>query len=107
MHLKQTAKNRNIRDLYTSRNEFKTGYQSRTNLIKEEKDDQLADSHSVLNRWRNHFCQLLNVQGDNDVRQTAIHTAEPLVPEPSTSEVEMATEMLRQNYQVLTKLQQN
>jgi hypothetical protein len=38
----------------------------------------------------NYFSQLLNVHGVNDVRQTEIHTAEPLVPEPSAFEVEMA-----------------
>jgi len=32
--------------------------------------------------------------GVNDVRQTEIHTAEPLVPEPSAFEVELATEKL-------------
>jgi hypothetical protein len=32
----------------------------------------------------------LNVHGVNGVRQTEIHTAEPLVPEPSDSEFEMA-----------------
>ena len=30
-----------------------------------------------------------------DVRQTEIHTAEPLVPEPRASEIELAIEMLR------------
>ena len=35
------------------------------------------------------------MQGDNDVRQTEIHTAEPLVPEPSAFEVEMAIEKLK------------
>jgi hypothetical protein len=39
-----------------------------------------------------YFCQLLNIHGVNDVRQTEIHTAEPLVPEPSNSEVEIAIE---------------
>jgi hypothetical protein len=34
----------------------------------------------------------LNVYGDNDDRQTEVHTAEPLVPEPSAFEVEMAIE---------------
>jgi len=34
--------------------------------------------------------QLLNVHEDNDVRQAEIHTVEPLVPEPSTFEVELA-----------------
>jgi hypothetical protein len=37
----------------------------------------------------------LNVHGVNDVRQTEILTAEPLVPQPSAKEVEMATEKLR------------
>jgi hypothetical protein len=37
----------------------------------------------------------LNVHGVNDVRQTEIHTAEPLVPEPSSSEVEIAIEKLK------------
>jgi len=49
-------------------------------------------SHSTLVRWRNHFPQLLNVHGVNDIRQTEIHTAEPLVSEPSVFHVGMATE---------------
>jgi hypothetical protein len=39
-------------------------------MIRDEKGDLLADSHSVLNRWTNRFCQLLSVYGVNDVRQT-------------------------------------
>jgi hypothetical protein len=31
----------------------------------------------------NHFSQLFNVHGVSDVKQTEIHTAEPLVPELS------------------------
>jgi hypothetical protein len=48
-----------------------------------------------LTRWRNYFSQLLNVHGDSDVEQTEIHTAEPLVPQPSAFEVEMAIEKLK------------
>ena len=55
----------------------------------------VADSHSTMARWRNYFSQLLNVHGVNDVRQAEIHTAEPLVPEPSAFEVELAIEKLR------------
>jgi hypothetical protein len=51
-----------------------------------------TDSYIILARWRNHFSQLLNVYGVNDVRKTEIHTAEPLVPEPSAFEFEMAIE---------------
>jgi hypothetical protein len=43
-----------------------------------------------LNRWKNYFCELLNVHGASGVRQTEIHTAEPFVPESSASEVEVA-----------------
>ena len=34
------------------------------------------------------FSQILNVHGVSDVRQAEIHTAEPLVSEPSALEVE-------------------
>ena len=46
-------------------------------------------------KWRDYFSQLLNVHGVNDVRQAKIHTAEPLVPEPSAFEVELAIENLK------------
>jgi hypothetical protein len=39
----------------------------------------------------------LNVCGVNDVRQTEVHTAVPLVPEPSDSEVEIAIEKLKRH----------
>jgi len=45
--------------------------------------------------WRNHFSQLLNVYEVNDVKWTEINTAEPLVPEPSAFEVELAIEKLK------------
>jgi hypothetical protein len=50
----------------------------------------LADSQSVLNRWKNFFNQVLNVHGVHDVRRTDINTAEPLVPQPIFVEVETA-----------------
>jgi hypothetical protein len=93
--LETNGKNKNIRNLYRSINEFKKGYQATTNMVKEENCDLLADSHSILNRWKNYFCQLLNVHEVNDVRHTEINTAEPLVPEPSSSEVEIAIENLK------------
>jgi hypothetical protein len=46
-------------------------------------------------RWRNYFSQILNVHGVSDVRQAEIHTAEPLVLEPSALEVELAIEKLK------------
>ena len=76
-------------------NDFKKGYQPRTNIVKDDKGDLVADSHSILARWINYFSQILNVHGVNDVRQTEIHTAEPLVPEPSVPDIELATEKLK------------
>jgi hypothetical protein len=58
-------------------------------------------------RWRNYFSQILNVHGVSGVRQTEIHTAEPLVPEPSALEVELAIEKLKSHHQVLIRYQRN
>jgi len=57
----------------------------------------VSESHSILARWRNHFSQLLNVRGINDVRQTDRHATDPLVPGPSAFEVEMVIEKLKRN----------
>jgi hypothetical protein len=93
--LQSNSKNKNIRDLYRGINEFKKGYQPRTNLVKDEKGDLLADPSKIVIRWMNYFCQLLNVQWVGGIRQTEIQTAEPFVPEPSISEVEVAIGKLK------------
>jgi len=59
------------------------------------KRDLVTDFHSILAGWRKRFYQLFNVHGVNYVRQTEIHTAEPLVPEPSAFGVEMVTDKLK------------
>jgi hypothetical protein len=33
------------------------------NSAKDENGNMLADSHSILNQWKNYVCQLLNVHG--------------------------------------------
>jgi hypothetical protein len=88
--LESDSKNKNIRDLYRGINEFKKGYQPRTNLAKDEKSDLLVDAHKIVNRKMNYFCQLLNFQWVGGIRQTEIQTAEPFVPETSISEVEVS-----------------
>jgi hypothetical protein len=52
---------------------------------------------TATDRRRNHFSRLLNVHGVSDIRQTEIHTTEPLVPEPSAFAVEMATGKLKRH----------
>jgi hypothetical protein len=80
--LESDSNNKNTRDLYRGTNEFKKGYQPINNLVKDERGDLLADPHKILNRWKNYFCQLLNVYRAGEVRQTEMHTAEPFVPDP-------------------------
>jgi hypothetical protein len=93
--LESNGKNRNIRNLYRGINEFKRGYQPRTNLVKDESGDLLADPHNILRRWKNYFCQLLNVHGAGGVRHTEMHTAEPFLSVPSATDVEVAVGKLR------------
>jgi hypothetical protein len=73
---------RNITDLCRGNIDFKKGYPPRSNIVKDKKDCLVADSYSIVARLRNCFSQLVNVRGFNDVRQTEIHAAEPLVPDP-------------------------
>jgi hypothetical protein len=68
--LATNSKNKNISDLYRGINEFKRGYQPRNNLVKDENGDLLADSHNILNRWKNYFSQLLNVHNVSEVGHT-------------------------------------
>jgi len=73
--LKLKVKVNNVRDLCRDNNYFKTGYQPGTIMVGDEKGELVADTHSIMARYRNYFSQLLNVHEDNDVRQVEIHTA--------------------------------
>lgn len=54
----------------------------------------LTDSHSILNRWKQSFCQLVNVYMVNEVKLTAVRTAETLEANHSAFEDEMTAENL-------------
>jgi hypothetical protein len=54
--LDSKCSNKNIRDLYRGINKFKKGYQSKNNLVKDDRGNLLADPHKILNRWKNYFC---------------------------------------------------
>jgi hypothetical protein len=58
-----------IRYLYRGINVFKRGYQPTSNFVKDENGDFLADSHNILNRWKNYFSRLPNVHRVSDVKQ--------------------------------------
>jgi hypothetical protein len=76
-------------------NEFEKGYQTRINIVRDENGNLLAHPQSVLNKWKIFFNQVLNIHGVHNVTQKDIHTAEPLVPEPSLVEVEIAIGKLK------------
>jgi hypothetical protein len=54
-----------------------------------------ADSYFTLNRWKNYFCQLLNVHGVNYVMRTEMYKTEPSVLVSSYFEVEIPIEDIR------------
>jgi hypothetical protein len=50
-----------------------------------------------LASWRKHLPQLLNVHRVNEVRQTELHTREPLLPELSAFHIQLAIDVHRVN----------
>ena len=100
---------KNIRDLYRGISNFKNVYQTRINLVKNMNGVLVTDCNSILARWKEHLSQPLNVHGFIHVRQKEIHTAEPLVPEPSAFVFELAIEKLKKttHHQVLIKSQRS
>jgi hypothetical protein len=86
---------KNVRDLYRGIIGFKKGYQPRTNRVKDEKGDLVADSYCIVARWRKYFSQLLNTREFNYVRHTELYTAETLMLKSSAFEVELAIVKLR------------
>jgi hypothetical protein len=55
----------------------------------------LADSHNILNRWKNYFSKFFNVHEISDVKQIEIHTSKPLIPDPSPFEGEIPIAKLK------------
>jgi hypothetical protein len=54
-------------------------------LVKDKKDDPLADSHNVWIHGKNYFCLLLNVSRVSEVQQLEIHIqCDNLIPEMDT-----------------------
>jgi hypothetical protein len=68
-------------------NEFKKGYQLKSNAIKEKRIDGHACSQNTLNRQENYFCHLPKERGFNVVREMEMDTAEFLVSKHNIVEV--------------------
>ncbi|XP_033231545.1 craniofacial development protein 2-like, partial [Belonocnema kinseyi] len=78
-------KQNNTREMYRGINSIRKGFQSRTDVIRDENGNLVADATEGLNLWKNYFDKLLNVREapaeNNDYDD--IHTAELQVDEPS------------------------
>ena len=83
--------------MYKSINDFKKINQRRTKTVKDEKGGLFVVFHSILARCSSHFYQLFSLHGFSNVRQTEIHTAEPLGPEPSAFVAETAIAKIKGN----------
>jgi hypothetical protein len=106
--LEANSEHKDMRGLYRDVNEFKKGYNPRNDLVKDERGNLLADSHKILKRWKDHFCQLMNVHWAGGVRQSEMHTVEPSLPDPRASDVEVAIGKLEvMNLQMLIRFQLN
>jgi hypothetical protein len=62
-YIELNSKNKNVGDLYRGITEFKKGYQPKSNRVKNEIGDLVADPQQILTRWKNYFCHLSNIQG--------------------------------------------
>ena len=56
--LETNARNRNNRELYQGIRIERKGFQARKNIIRNGNGDTIADSRSILDRWKNYFDQL-------------------------------------------------
>jgi hypothetical protein len=65
--------------------------------VNNEKGGLVTGSLNILVRWRNHFYQLLNAHGYNNVRHTGMFTAEPVVPDPNAFEFEISVEKTKRH----------
>jgi len=54
--------------LYRGINDFKKGYQPRTNTVRDENGDLLTDSQVIVARWEKLFSHLFNVHGVSEVK---------------------------------------
>jgi hypothetical protein len=74
MSLKQTLR----REILEARIEdyvaLKKGFAAKSNLSKDKKGYLIAESHGILNTRMIYSCQILNVNGVNNVRHTAIYS---------------------------------
>jgi hypothetical protein len=75
-------------------------YKPRTNICKDKNGNIISDKEKIIERWKEHFNDLLNNQQSNNTNNAShqeIYTAENLVPEPTIEEIDRAIDKLKNN----------
>ena len=77
--------------------EIRGGHQSRTDMIKDENGNLLGDTKSILNRWRNYFNNVLNINDreGGSFNENTIHTAEPFIVESDELAIKITVKELK------------
>jgi hypothetical protein len=99
VEIEDNRRQKNVREMYKGINSTKKGFQSKSNTVRDEKGDLIADRDGLLGRWKRYFDQLLNVhrnQGNNESSDDT-NTDEREVDEPSLEEVWQAVKRLKNN----------
>lgn len=99
MEIEEMAKRKEIREMYGLIKEEKRGFQARTTMIRDVDGSLLADPKAVLDRWANHFEQLLNRASESStvVGCESVPMNNTQVSEPREREVEEAIKTLKNN----------
>ncbi|XP_054259423.1 uncharacterized protein LOC128984157 [Macrosteles quadrilineatus] len=81
------------RKCYTAIKRMTKGFQPRVNACKDKDGNLIEEATRVLDRWAEHFTELLNGNHTGEDRaldwQPKYHTADPWIEEPSLEEVEI------------------
>ena len=72
-------------------------FQPRAYVIKKHDGTIVADTTSILSRWKQFFSNLLNVNQSTSHEGSEVYTAEPDIPEPSLIKVDLAIEKLKRH----------
>lgn len=94
----EMAENKDIRNMYKSVNQLRQEYKPQTTYCRDKQGNILCNISEVLQRWVEHFDELLNVEHDDDSHEEMpIHTAQPLIVSPTYEETMSAINKLKNN----------
>lgn len=85
----------NIKVSYKKTNNLKNGYKPRTTILKEPDGTLITDKGEIAEKFREMFETLLNKTKQTEPADQYTTTVEQMIHEPTTEEIEMAIDMLK------------